>query len=86
MHATETAGLNDHIVDRAKQLQAAGYGPFDALHVACAEAGRADILLTTDDGFLRKVLRGDVPHLFPSEIRYPGAEDCFSDELPKMWR
>jgi hypothetical protein len=51
-HATETVGLNDHIVDRAKQLQAAGYGPFDALHLACAEAGRADILL-------RKALRGN---------------------------
>ena len=58
-HATETVGLNDHIVERAKQLQAVGYGPFDALHLACAEAGQADVLLTTDDGFLRKALGGD---------------------------
>ncbi|MBI4688293.1 MAG: hypothetical protein HY756_11045 [Nitrospirae bacterium] len=25
---------------------------FDALHVACAEKGKANILLTTDDNFL----------------------------------
>jgi predicted nucleic acid-binding protein len=29
--------------------------PFDALHIACAEKGKADILLTTDDALLRKV-------------------------------
>jgi len=55
--ASETIEVNDHIADRAGQLQATGYGPFDALHLACAEAARADVLLTTDDGFIKKVAR-----------------------------
>ena len=58
MLASETIVVNDHIADRAEQLQAAGYGPFDALHLACAETARADVLLTTDDGFIKKVARG----------------------------
>ena len=31
-----------------------GFKAYDALHIACAEAGNADILLTTDDRLLRK--------------------------------
>ena len=38
MLASETIEVNDDIGDRAGQLEAAGYGPFDALHLACAEA------------------------------------------------
>lgn len=56
--ASETVEVNDSIADRAKELRAAGYGPFDALHLACAEAARADVLLTTDDGFIKKAARG----------------------------
>jgi hypothetical protein len=44
---------------RAKNPQAAGYGAFDALHLACAEAAQVDVPLTTDDGFLRKASRRD---------------------------
>src|SRR5438552_14675416 len=36
-----------------------GYGVFDALHLACAEAARVDVMLTTDDSFVRKASRGD---------------------------
>jgi hypothetical protein len=38
--------------DRAKQLQTMGFKLFDALHLACAEIGRADAFLTTDDKLL----------------------------------
>jgi predicted nucleic acid-binding protein len=34
-----------------------GFKSFDALHIACAEKSRADILLTTDDDLMRKALR-----------------------------
>jgi len=44
-------------VERADELTALGYGAFDALHTACAEALLADHLLTTDDRFLRKAAR-----------------------------
>ncbi|WP_256875212.1 hypothetical protein [Nostoc sp. C052] len=34
-----------------------GFKNYDALHIACAEVGNADILLTTDDRMLRLVAR-----------------------------
>ena len=39
---------------RGKYLESLGFKPFDALHLACAESGNADLLLTTDDQMLRK--------------------------------
>ncbi len=50
---------NDQIAHRAKALHGVGYDVFDALHLACAEAARVDVLLTTDDSFIRKASRGD---------------------------
>lgn len=57
--AAETVGIDDAIVGLATELEGAGYGAYDALHLACAEAALADVLLTTDDGFIRKASRGD---------------------------
>jgi len=42
---------------RAQQLETLGFHPFDALHLACAESGRADVFLTTDDRLLRLASR-----------------------------
>jgi predicted nucleic acid-binding protein len=42
---------------RATHFERLGYGAFDALHLACAEQTRADILLTTDDRFCKLSLR-----------------------------
>ncbi|MDP3260049.1 MAG: PIN domain-containing protein [Thermodesulfovibrionales bacterium] len=39
---------------RASKLEESGFKTFDALHIACAEKGDADVLLTTDDGLLSK--------------------------------
>jgi len=39
---------------RSEGLEALGFKSFDALHIACAEKGGADVLLTTDDDLLRK--------------------------------
>jgi hypothetical protein len=44
---------------RAAKLQVAGYGAYDALHLACAEAARVDVPLTTDDKFIGKASRRD---------------------------
>lgn len=41
-------------INRANELQALGYKPFDALHIACAEFAKADTFLITDDRLLRK--------------------------------
>lgn len=51
--------MDQKTADRAKNLEAAGYGAFDALHLACSEAAQVDVLLTTDDGFVRKASRRD---------------------------
>ncbi len=42
---------------RAAFLQKLGFGAFDALHLASAEHGQADVFLTTDDGLLRRAAR-----------------------------
>lgn len=48
---------DDHIEKRAIELEKIGFKSFDALHIACAEKGKADILLTTDDGLLKKAFQ-----------------------------
>lgn len=49
--------IDDGIAHRAEGLVGVGYGPFDALHVAAAESGGVDALLTTDDRLLRRTSR-----------------------------
>ncbi|PSF36654.1 PIN domain-containing protein [Aphanothece hegewaldii CCALA 016] len=44
----------EKIEKRAKELTTLGFKTFDALHIASAEEGNVNILLTTDDRFLRK--------------------------------
>ncbi len=41
--------IDEEIRLRAKELQSLGFKALDALHIACAEYGKADVLLTTDD-------------------------------------
>jgi predicted nucleic acid-binding protein len=55
--ATDSIPLSSEIVQRAKELEALGYGAFDALHVSSAEAGAAEVLLTTDDRFIKRAAR-----------------------------
>lgn len=44
-------------ISRARELEQIGFQTFDALHIACAEAGSADVFLTTDDRLLRLARR-----------------------------
>ncbi len=48
-----SVGLEQAETTRGKQLSALGFKRLDALHLACAENGQADIFLTTDDKLLR---------------------------------
>lgn len=57
--SSEVIETGDQILERARELQAVGYGAFDALHLASAETGGADVLLTTDDKFAKRAFRGD---------------------------
>lgn len=45
------------VTDRATSLERAGLRGLDALHVASAEAGEAELLITTDDRMLRRSRR-----------------------------
>ena len=47
-----TVTIDDATSERAQTLERQGFGPYDALHMACAEAASADVLLTTDDQML----------------------------------
>lgn len=46
---------NPDIINQAKMYQAQGIGQYDALHAACAVAGHADLLVTTDDKLIKKM-------------------------------
>ena len=52
-----TLEIGDQELERASELEKLGFAGFDAVHLACAEIGRADIFLTTDDRLLRLAKR-----------------------------
>jgi len=54
---TRRISLTTTIERRAMELQKWNISPLDALHLASAEAARADYLLTTDDYLLRRARR-----------------------------
>jgi len=51
--AGERARVTEQTEQRAQHFQQNGVRPFDALHLAVAEAANADVFLTTDDRLLR---------------------------------
>jgi predicted nucleic acid-binding protein len=57
--AASNIDLTDAIVSRAKELELFGIKLYDALHLASAEAGGAEILLTTDRGFIKAAKRSN---------------------------
>lgn len=56
-HADEHVDVGPSELARAKQIEALGFRPYDALHLACAESANATIFLTTDDKLLRAAAR-----------------------------
>ena len=56
-------------IARGEQLEAFGFEPLDALHLACAESGNADIFLTTDDSLLKTAKR--VNTQLRVQVEYP---------------
>jgi predicted nucleic acid-binding protein len=47
--ANDVASLSKRIRERGTELERRGFKPFDALHIAAAEAARVDYLCTADD-------------------------------------
>ncbi len=51
---------DSHVWKRTKDLLVFGFTPMDAAHFACAEAGGADVFLSTDDKLLKAAVRAAV--------------------------
>ena len=52
-----TVEIGEKELERARDLQKLGFAGFDAVHLACAESGRANVFLTTDDRLLKRAKR-----------------------------
>ena len=56
------------VVSKAIELAQHGIGHYDALHLASAMAGKADLFVTTDDRLLKKMRKvGGLPVILPGE-------------------
>jgi predicted nucleic acid-binding protein len=55
--AYKVISLNETILKRGEEMKRMGLKTYDALHVACAEYGGADVFLTTDDKIKRIGIR-----------------------------
>ena len=75
--AHHTVSLGETEIARGEYLELLGIKHFDALHLACAETGNADVFLTTDDRLLRTVksiahqmnIQVENPSIWLKEIR-----------------
>jgi len=50
----EKVTLTDNVVNRSKKIQEYTIKLLDALHLACAEEGKAEVFLTTDQYLIKK--------------------------------
>jgi predicted nucleic acid-binding protein len=57
IHMADVLEIRQAEGERALELETFGFQSMDALHLACAESGAADVLLTTDDKFLKRAVR-----------------------------
>ena len=55
-YAHETVLVDTTEIARSEYLESLGFKYYDALHIACAETGGADVLLTTDDKMLNRAI------------------------------
>ena len=55
--------IDETTIQRGEFLSDKGFSTYDALHIACAEQGQAEILLTTDDKLLKLAAR------YPQELK-----------------
>ena len=75
--AYKTVLIDTTEIARGAVLESLGFKHYDALHIACAESGGADVLLTTDDKLLRRAIRFSAqlrvrvenPHTWLQEVR-----------------
>ena len=59
--------INEKTLKRAEELEETGFDSYDAIHLASAEFGKADVFLTTDDQILKVSNRNKSLFSFPVE-------------------
>jgi len=60
--------LNTLIRKRGREMEKQGIKPVDALHLACAESGKADYFMTCDDKIVKHYQRQGLTVLNPVEF------------------
>ncbi len=55
--ASASIMLDSNIDLRSQELENLGFGLYDSFHIACAEIGKVDVLLTTDDRLIGRAKR-----------------------------
>ncbi len=65
--AQQVVEINEKILKRAEELEETGFDSYDAIHLASAELGKADVFLTTDDQILKVSNRNKNLFSFPVE-------------------
>jgi predicted nucleic acid-binding protein len=68
-HANNVHHITEADIIRASALAKHGFSSMDALHIACAESCRVDVLLTTDDKMVRRA--GLLTDKLPVEVENP---------------
>jgi predicted nucleic acid-binding protein len=56
-YATDYVHASPERLNRGATLERIGFGVYDSIHLAYAEAAGADVLLTTDDALVRRARR-----------------------------
>jgi predicted nucleic acid-binding protein len=60
--------IDETVLAQAQYLKTSGVGHYDALHVACAAAAKADVFVTTDDRLLKRLkIAGGVVAMLPQD-------------------
>lgn len=74
--ATKHINITAGIIKRAKDIEYLGAKPYDALHLASAEAANADVFLTTDRKLIKAVKKASIqvkvenPLVWLAEVLY----------------
>ncbi len=53
--AVTTVWADNQVLEQAQRIMQTGIRQYDALHVACAIAGKADLFVSTDDRLLKRL-------------------------------
>ena len=68
-HAVIDVGESQDVLSRANQLRSKGISSKDALHIACAIAGKCEYFLTTDKALIIKLKEiEDIQVMNPTEF------------------